>query len=119
MRPMLVSGTSPPAYDSGTRLMSSAPLRNAENWAFVFISDEPAYTDDFNAPPVRFSTSAAKRRHRRSRKSPSVSVPLGNWWEILSCDDPWAHSSVGTDPAAATAAALRMNVRRVDRILSP
>ncbi len=38
---MLSSGTSPPAYDSGSTVMSSAPLRTAPNCAFTFISDEP------------------------------------------------------------------------------
>jgi hypothetical protein len=38
---MLTSGTSPPEYEIGTRLRSSAPLRIAENCEFTFISDEP------------------------------------------------------------------------------
>ena len=37
---MLVSGTSPPAYDSGTSDMSSAPLRSALNCELTFTSDE-------------------------------------------------------------------------------
>ena len=37
---MLVSGTSPPAYDSGNSDRSSAPRRNAENCALTFTSDE-------------------------------------------------------------------------------
>ena len=37
---MLVSGTSPPAYDSGTSDRSSAPLRSALNCEFTFTSDE-------------------------------------------------------------------------------
>ena len=36
-----------------------------------------------SAPLVRFSISAANIRHSRSRKSPSVIVPPGNWWDIL------------------------------------
>src|SRR6185369_12494959 len=64
--------------------MSSAPFRIAENWALVFISEEPGYTAAFSAPLLRFSMSAAKRRHRRSRKSPSLIVPPGNWCEIFS-----------------------------------
>ena len=39
-RPMLVSGTSPPAYDNGTSDKSSAPRRNALNWEFTLTSDE-------------------------------------------------------------------------------
>ena len=39
-RPMLVSGTSPPEYESGTSDMSSAPLRSALNCEFTLTSDE-------------------------------------------------------------------------------
>ena len=39
-RPMLVSGTSPPAYDSGTSERSSAPRRSALNCEFTLTSDE-------------------------------------------------------------------------------
>ena len=39
-RPMLVSGTSPPAYDNGTSDMSSAPFRSALNCEFTLTSDE-------------------------------------------------------------------------------
>jgi hypothetical protein len=38
--PMLVSGTSPPAYDSGTSERSSAPRRSALNCEFTLTSDE-------------------------------------------------------------------------------
>ena len=39
-RPMFVSATSPPAYDSGTSERSSAPRRNAENCELTFTREE-------------------------------------------------------------------------------
>src|SRR5213078_3965326 len=47
-RPMLVSGTSPPAYDSGTSDKSSAPRRNALNWEFTLTSDEFGYMSNLS-----------------------------------------------------------------------
>src|SRR4030095_7352999 len=63
--------------------MSRPPLRSELNCALTFISDEPGYTVAFSVPLLRLASSLAKRRQSRSRKSPSVSDPPGNWCEIL------------------------------------
>lgn len=61
-----------------------APLRTAKHCAFSFISDMPWQAFAHSAPLVRFLTLDAKRRRSRSRQSPPVSDPLGNWCGILS-----------------------------------
>src|SRR6187455_631247 len=63
--------------------------------------------------------SAAKRRQRRSRKSPSVAVPPGNWCEIFSvpaCAQ--AAPAIGRAPAAATLPIHSRLVIAIGRLLS-
>src|SRR5689334_13974434 len=64
---------------------------------------------NFSAPLVRFSTSAANMRVRRSRKSPSARVPPGNWCEIFS-EPVWAQADCSHNGLVASAARTDLRV---------
>ena len=72
---------------------------------------------NLSAPLVRFSTSCANRRDRRSRKSPWSIVPPGNWCEILSVPAVWA-CTLRPVSASGTAASEPATKRRRDTVMT-